>query len=189
MTEKLQKLDSQAQSIEGELQHMGETMHAQDDKIEATSTAIAGLHTQSGGLAQRMSAQEKEFRSKFQDMNLKVKKQADSIDQGQLILGALQEQQRNTAARTGYQANKIQALEVGEREINKEIGSLQLEMKSITKTQDNIQGDVLDISSQLVSFTRQLSSTVVDVEEVKLSLQTQGNDNNYTKAGGTFDFY
>lgn len=168
------KFDSQSHSVKEEVKQLEETAHVHAGKIEATSTAISAISIQSSGLAQRISAQGRELRSQLQDIKLVVKEQTDAIQHDQQTLSALQKQQANTAARTGHHASSIDGLEAKEREAGKKIVSLQSEMKNIARTQEVLQGDVSDVSSQLVSFTKQLSSTVVDVEEVKHSLQTHG---------------
>ena len=174
ISENLQTLDSQSHSIQEEVKQVEETLYAHNDKIEAASTTLKILGSRNDGLTQRISAQGKELRSQLQDVNSKVKEQTGAVQQCQLTLNVLKEKQTSTAARAGHQASKIQALEVRERETEKKIGSLQFEMEGITQTQEVLQHGVSDVSSQLVSVTRQLSSTVIDVEEVKCSLQTKG---------------
>lgn len=169
------RLDTQVCSVQNEVKKLEETLHVHSETIGSTSTTLNVLSTQSSGLAQQISAQGKELRSQLRDANSKIKEQTNAMQQSQQTLGVLKEQQTSTAARAGHQASRIQNLESTKREADKKIGSLQFEVKDLTQKQKVLQHGVSDISTQLVSVTRQLSSTVTDVEEVKSSLQTQGN--------------
>ena len=166
-SKELQGVESQTHSAQEEMKTLGENFQIHSDMLEASSTAFAELRTQSGGLAQRMSVQGKELRNQLQS-------QKDFIQHDRVTLNVLQDQQRNTAARVGHQASRIQNLELKEKETEKKINTVQSEMKYATEHQEILQEGVLHMSNQLNYVTRQLSSTLIEVKDIQSSLQSNG---------------